>query len=64
MENLYDEIVITLVKDGKPNGQIRMQKESIEALEKSHGQSTGEVMEMMLQTLVEEAEKKEKTEKS
>lgn len=61
-ENLYDEIIISLMKDGKPNGQIRMEKGSIDALKESHGQSTGEIMDLMLQTLLEEAKNKKQQE--
>jgi hypothetical protein len=61
-ENLYDEIVIQLVKDGKPAGQIRMEKGSIEALKSAHGQTTGDIMDLMLQTLEEEARNKKQSE--
>ena len=61
-ENLYDEIIITLMKNGKPNGQIKMEKGAIASLREAHSQSTGDIMELMFQTLIDEA--KNKTNKS
>lgn len=57
-ENLYDEVIITLMKDGKPNGQIKMERGAIASLRETHGQSTGDIMELMFQTLIDEAKNK------
>lgn len=58
-EKLYDEVVITLMKDGKSKGQIRMESGAIASLRELHGQSTGEIMELMFQTLTDEAKKQQ-----
>ena len=49
---MYDEVVVQLSKDGVPKGTIKMSTANITDLMNMHGQEMGDILELMVQTIV------------
>ena len=50
----WDSLQITLVEKEEGKATVRMMRQDMEAMANLHGQSRGEIIEMMIQTLEEE----------
>lgn len=50
----WDSLQITLVLKDESKANIRMMRQDVEAMANLHGQSRGEIIEMMIQALEEE----------
>lgn len=51
----WDSIIIQLNNGDTAGGNIRMMRQDLEVMAENHGTSRGEVMEMMVQALEEQA---------
>jgi hypothetical protein len=54
----WDSIVLHLAQGDKSVVKIKMMRQDIEAMQSLHGQSRSELLELMIQTIEEEAKNK------
>lgn len=50
----WDSIILQLNNDEKGIANIKMMRQDLESMQESHGANRGEIIEMMIQSLVEE----------